>query len=194
MKDTDLFQLALGLQAPWQVSKVEFDSVKSQLTMMIDFPKGSRFSCPDCGQLDCKSYDTEQKSWRHLNFFQHEAYLTARVPRSDCPRCGPRLIAVPWTRPGSGFTLLFEAYVILMAQQMPICSLGQIVGEHDTRLWRLLHHDVDSEREQVDMSATVRVGMDETSKSRGHDDVSLFVDFEERKVIFASPGKDALNR
>jgi transposase len=41
------------------------------------------------------------------------------------------------------------------------------------------------------MSATVRVGMDETSKSRGHDYVSLFVDFEERKVVFATPGKDA---
>lgn len=33
--------------------------------------------------------------------------------------------------------------------------------------------------------------MDETSKSRGHDYVSLFVDFDERKVIFATPGKDA---
>jgi transposase len=191
MKDTDLFQLALGLQAPWQVSKVEFDSAKSQLTIMIDFPKGSRFSCPACGQADCKAYDTEQKRWRHLNFFQHETYLTARVPRSDCPQCGPRQVSVPWARPGSGFTLLFEAYVILMAQQMPVNSLGQLIGEHDTRLWRLLHHYVDAAREQVDMSATVRVGMDETSKSRGHDYVSLFVDIEERKVIFATPGKDA---
>jgi transposase len=78
-----------------------------------------------------------------------------------------------------------------MAQQMPIYSLGQLIGEHDTRLWRLLHHYVHAAREQVDMSATVRVGMDETSKSRGHDYVSLFVDFEERKVIFATPGKDA---
>jgi transposase len=191
MKDTDLFQLALGLQAPWQVSKVEFDSAKSQLTIMIDFPKGSRFSCPACGQADCKAYDTEQKRWRHMNFFQHETYLTARVPRSDCPQCGPRLVAVPWARPGSGFTLLFEAYVILMAQQMPVNSLGQLMGEHDTRLWRLLHHYVHSAREQVDMSATERVGMDETSKSRGHDYVSLFVDLDERKVIFATEGKDA---
>ncbi len=69
MKDTDLFQMALGLQAPWQVSKVEFDALKSQLTIMIDFPKGSRFICPVCGQSDCKAYDTEQKSWRHLSFF-----------------------------------------------------------------------------------------------------------------------------
>ena len=191
MKDTDLLQLALGLQAPWQVSKVEFDSVQGQLTIRIDFPKGSHFSCPVCGQADCRAYDTEQKSWRHLNFFQHETFIAARVPRSDCPRCGPRLVAVPWARPGSGFTLLFEAYVIIMAQQMPIFNVGQLVGEHDTRLWRLLHHYVENAREQLDMSATVRVGMDETSKSRGYDYVSLFVDFDERKVIFATEGKDA---
>jgi hypothetical protein len=38
MKDTDLLQLALGLSAPWQVSKVVFDSSQSQLTIMVDFP------------------------------------------------------------------------------------------------------------------------------------------------------------
>jgi transposase len=191
MKVTDLFQMALGLQAPWQVSKAEFNVTRSQLAIWIEFPKGSRFSCPVCGQGSCKVYDTEQKIWRHMNFFQHETFISARVPRSDCSRCGPLQVAVPWARPGSGFTLLFEAYVILMVQQMPVCSVGQLVGEYDTRLWRLLHHYLDSAREQVDMSATVRVGMDETSKSHGHDYVSLFVDFDKRKVIFATEGKDA---
>jgi transposase len=191
MKDTDLLQLALGLSAPWQVSKVVFDSSQSQLTIMIDFPKGSRFSCPACGQADCTVYDTEQKTWRHLNFFQHETFMTARVPRSDCSRCGPRLVAVPWARPGSGFTLLFETFVMILAQQMPINSLAQLVGEHDTRLWRVLHHYVHSARDEVNLSAVVRVGVDETSKSRGHDYVSLVVDLDEGKVIFATPGKDA---
>jgi transposase len=81
--------------------------------------------------------------------------------------------------------------VILMAQQMPVYSLGQLIGEHDTRLWRLLHHYVYSAREQLDLSATLRVGMDKTSKSRGQDYVSLFVDFDERRVIFDTPGKNA---
>ena len=159
---------------------------------MIDFPKGSRFSCPVCGQADCKAYDTEQKSWRHLNFFQHETFITARVPRSDCPRCGPRLVAVPWARPGSGFTLLFEALchdpgpadadqqlgpTRRRARYPPVARAASLCG------W--------PPESEVDLSATVRVGVDETSKSRGHDYVSLFVDFDERKVIFATPGKDA---
>lgn len=191
MKDTDLLQMALGLSAPWQVSRAVFDSSQSQLTILVDFPKGSRFACPACGQADCTVYDTEQKTWRHLNFFQHEAFITARVPRTDCSRCGPRLAAVPWARPGSGFTLLFETFVMILAQQMPVHNVAQLVGEHDTRLWRVLNHYVESARSELDLSATVRVGVDETSKRRGHDYVSLFVDLDERKVIFATPGKDA---
>jgi hypothetical protein len=101
---------------------------------MLDFPKGSRFLCPACGQADCTAYDTEQKTWRHWNFFQHESFITARVPRSDCPQCGPRLVAAPWARPGRCLTLLFEGFVMIMARQMPINGLAQLVGERDTRL------------------------------------------------------------
>jgi transposase len=126
-----------------------------------------------------------------LNFFQHETFITARVPRTDFSRCGPRLISVPWARSGSGFTLLFEALVMILSQQMLINSLAQLIGEHDTRLWRVLHHYVHSAQDEVNLSNVVRVGVDETSKSRGHDYVSLFVDLDERRAIFATPGKDA---
>jgi transposase len=61
---------------------------------MIDFPKGSGFNCTSCGQAGCKTYDTEQKIWRHLVFFHHEAFIKARVSSRDCPRCGPLLMAV----------------------------------------------------------------------------------------------------
>lgn len=79
MRDIDLFQMALGLTPPWQVSASEFDVNKKRLDIHLDFPRGSTFACPQCGQADLKAYDTVEKSWRHLNFFQHEAYLTARV-------------------------------------------------------------------------------------------------------------------
>jgi len=43
----------------------------------LDFARGSRFACPQCGIAGCPTYDSEDKTWRHLNFFQHEAYLHA---------------------------------------------------------------------------------------------------------------------
>ena len=79
MRDVDLFQLALGLEEPWQVVRTEFDAAARRLDIHLDFPRGSRFRCPECGRSDCPAYDTTKKEWRHLNFFQHEAFLHAAV-------------------------------------------------------------------------------------------------------------------
>lgn len=106
MRDTELFQMALGLIPPWQVESCKFDPERKRIDIMIHFRRGGTFTCPECGKEELKAYDTELKHWRHLNFFQHEAYLTGQVPRVKCNQCGIRLVNVPWARSGSNFTLL----------------------------------------------------------------------------------------
>jgi transposase len=102
-----------------------------------------------------------------------------------------RQVEVPWARPGGGFTLLFEAFVLALARNMPVLQVAQLVGEHDTRLWRLVEHWVNEAREQRDDSAVREVGIDETSSKRGHNYISVFVDLKEHSVLYATPGKDA---
>ena len=135
-------------------------------------------------------HDSETKTWRHLDVFQHEAYLTARVPRVRCPEHGVHLVAVPWARAQSGFTLLFEALVMALAKQMPVAAIGGLVGEHDTRLWRIVHHYVDDALERQDLSSVTRLGVDETSFRRGQDYVTVFADIDRRAAIFVTPGRD----
>ena len=43
MRDTDLFQLALGLTSPWKVMRAEFSVEEGRLDLHVDFPAGSRF-------------------------------------------------------------------------------------------------------------------------------------------------------
>jgi len=192
MRDTDLFQLALGLESPWYVSSSEFNTELKRLDVRIDFHKGSTFCCPECGHAPLKAYDTVEKSWRHLNFFQHEAYLAARVPRVACPQCGVRLIdKLPWARRESGFTLLFEAMIMTMAKSMPVNTIASYIGENDTRIWRVIHHYVYQARQQADYSQVKQVGVDETSSKRGHNYVTLFVDLEGPQILFVTEGKDA---
>lgn len=191
MQENELFQMALGLQPPWQVDHCSFAVEPGRLDIYLDFPKGAVFACPVCGVASCKAYDTEALTWRHLNFFQHQTYLHARTPRVDCSLCGIHRVAVPWARPGSDFTLLFEAFALQLAKVMPVRSMAQLVGEHDTRIWRIVNHYVDLARSKADHSAVTQVGIDETAVRRGHDYVSLFVDLKERRVLFATPGKDA---
>lgn len=191
MRDTNLFQSALGLTRPWYVASCQFYPDKHRLDIEIDFPRGSLFACPVCGREGCHAYDTDRHSWRHLNFFQHEAYLTARVPRVSCGDCGIKTIEVPWARSGSGFTLLFEALIMILAKAMPVKSIADLVKEHDTRIWRVLNHYVHESRQGADFSAVTEVGVDETSSRRGHNYVSVFVDMQTPKVLFATEGKDA---
>ncbi|MBC8478076.1 ISL3 family transposase [bacterium] len=190
MNENHLFQLALGLQPPWEVQSIEFDAEQRRLDIIIDFPRGSVFTCPECSQSDTKAYDTTQKSWRHLNFFQHETYITARVPRVQCDKCGIHLVEVPWARQGSGFTLLFEAMVLKLAGAMPVKRIADLVGEHDTKLWRILQHWVDQTRDEADYSDVKLVGVDETSSKRGHNYVSLFVDLSRSRVLYTTHDRD----
>ena len=191
MRDTTLLQQALGLTPPWTVTRSDFKPEAHRLDIEIDFPSGSRFACPTCGAADCPANDTERLSWRHLNFFQHQAYLNARVPRVRCDKCGIKRVSVPWARPGSGFTLLFEALLMTMISAMPVKAVARIIGEHDTRLWRVVHHYVDQARARTDASGVTEVAIDETAAGRGQDYITLFVDIKKARVLFATEGNDA---
>ena len=190
INETELFQAALGLAVPWVVDQCSFSVESGRLDIHLDFPRGSTFPCPECATA-CKAYDTEGLTWRHLNFFQHQTFLHARTPRVDCARCGVHRTAVPWARPDSGFTLLFEAFVMQLVKVMPVSAIARLVGQHDTLLWRIVNHYVDLARSKADHSLVTQVGLDETAARRGHDYMALFVDMKERKVLFATPGKDS---
>jgi transposase len=187
-----LFTTALGLTAPWRVERSEFDAEAGRLDLYLDFPRGSRFVCPEpgCPEQQCPVHDTEDKTWRHLDFFQYKAYLHARVPRVRCAEHGVRQVPVSWARPGSGFTLLFEALLITFAEAMPVARIAKFTGEQDTRIWRVLDGYVARERAKLDFSTVERVGVDETAAARGQDYVSIFMDPDRRRVLFATPGRD----
>jgi hypothetical protein len=91
---------------------------------------------PECGGEGCRVHDTETQTWRHLNFFQHEAYLTARVPRVICPEHGTHRVKVPWARERSDFTLLFEALVMALVKEMPVAAIAGYRSDWTARLDR----------------------------------------------------------
>ncbi len=86
--------------------------------------------------------------------------------------------------------MLFEALVLEFAPHMPVAAIARMVAEHDTRIWRVLEHYVEAAREELDFSEVRRVGVDETSARRGHDYVSLFMDLDRGRVMFATGGRN----
>ncbi len=79
----NVFEQALNIQAPWFIKTIEFDYSEKRLDISIDFRKGTKFEyTTDQGVvLQGSVYDTTEKTWRRLIFFEHECYLIARVHR-----------------------------------------------------------------------------------------------------------------
>ena len=185
----DLFTDALGLQKPWKVTDVSFNTKESRLDIYISRTRGSKVTCPVCGEK-CSVHDTKERTWRHLNFFQYKAFIHCKVPRCKCNDHGVKQIKVPWTRQGSGFTLLFEAFVMTLVRNMPINAVGKMISEYSGTIWRIIDYYVAEAYESIDFSDVTTIGLDETSSKRSHNYITLFVDIDKSEVLYATEGKD----
>jgi len=187
-----IFEVALHIQEPWFISNVAFDASRKRLDLRLDFRKGSTFKYEGNGVSgEYKAYDTIEKEWRHLNFFEHECYLTARVPRIKTPDDKTHLIQPPWNGLQNGFTLLFEAFVLQLSKGMPVHLVGALLHTSDHKVWSILDKYTEKARQNCDYSTVTEIGMDETSIAKGHEYISLFVDLKRKKAIFVADGKDS---
>ena len=190
MEANALMEAALQLKGTgWQVVSSSFGGKPPQMEITLEHNYvGLR--CPTCG-AQCPGYDAVEKRWRHLNFFQYRCELVAKVPRVNCPKHGVRMSEVPWASGESGFTLLFEAMVMVLAAEMPISDVALMIGENDTRLWRLIRRLVDKAHAEKDWSKVKAIAVDETSAKRGRSYVTVVMDMDTRAVLYLGPGRDS---
>jgi transposase len=185
-----LFEAALGITTPWTVASVEFDESSKTLTVLIDFQPGSRFAVSGCAGVH-PVHDTVNKSYRHLNFFQHECHLQVRTPRVKLPNGSVRLVESDFAGRLNGFTLLFEAFILMLARQMPFAAVARIVGESPHRVLAVCQKYVEMACGLADYSQVTALAIDETSRARGHSYVTLAADADARRVLFVTQGRDA---
>ncbi len=186
-----LFTQALGLASPWSVTALDFRQSEGAIYFHVDC-QSKLLPCPSCGALDQPIHDRIERRWQHLHFFQFRAYIDARLPRVACRECGKTAqVQAPWARAGSGFSLVMEAFVIALCQAMPVAHVARLVGVSDDRIWRVLKHHVAEARAKQDHSTVARVGVDETSTRRGQRYLTLFHDADARRLLLATPGRDA---
>jgi len=185
-----LFETALGVASPWFVKEVSFDVKAKALTIGVDFKTGSHFPFPG-SDGEHPVHDTTIKRYRHLNFFEHECFLEVRVPRVRLPDGSVRLIEPPWSGQLSGFTLLFEAMVLAMCQQMPFAAVARLVGESWHRVAAICERYVILALAEADHSRVTALAIDETSRAKGHNYVTIAADADARKVIFVAEEREA---
>jgi transposase len=218
MNIEQLFSQALGIVDPWYIKSVNFNSASKKLDIEVDFKKGSVFKddspkdnknslentststrtntntniSDDLVDLKTyKAYDTIKKTWRHLNFFEHECYLHCRTPRIQTDDGSTKLIMPPWSGVMNGFSLLFEALIMKLVKQMPVNNVANLLKISDDKIWQMLDIYTYGARISESYSDIKTIGIDETSITKGHQYISLFVDLCKKRTIFVSEGKSS---
>lgn len=186
MQDTELYHHILGVEAPWQVVKVELNTDDEAVRIYIDFNgRQAEFHCPECGQY-ANLYDRrEARSWRHLDSCQFKTYLVASLPRVSCKKHGILTAKVFWCEPNSRFTAMFERFAIdvLKATQVQ-SSAARLLRVSADQIEYLMGKCVERGLERRDPSEPIpSVGLDEKSFQKGHSYASVLSDLKRGRVI-----------
>lgn len=192
MKDTELYGQLLGLAVPWTVSKVELRLTQGAVDVHVEHAPGTKFACPKCGVMLSVADHAEVRKWRHLDTFQYQTLLHARVPRVDCGEHGKLQVSVPWAEPRSRFTLLFERVAIDVLKQTSVTGACKILGLSWDEAMHLMRRAVErGERRRLEREreAPTRIGVDEKAIAKRHRYATLVVDLEHRVVVSVVEGR-----
>ena len=147
-----------------------------------------------------RCYDhVEAMEWRHLNVFNKESVIICTLPRGRYLDLRESLngtqkvyrVTPPWEGKSKHFTRDFEAFALTLMREMPVKKAGEILGETDQRLWRMLFLHVEEAHRRLEMDDVVWIGADEMNRRKGHNYLTVFADLLKRRVLFATEGKDA---
>lgn len=191
MKDSlKVFASALELESPWYVQEVEFKGTgkDKQLHLYLAHERRVKFKYEE---EEYPVYDHQQRYWRHLNFFQHECYIHASVPRIKTREGKVRLVELPWAKPGSSFTLLFEYDVLsLIKGGMSNSMAASRLNIGAKRVFGIVRRHVSYALATQDLSRVKEMSVDETSSKKGHNYFTILADRIAKKVVGIAVGKD----
>ena len=154
--------------------------------------RAARGRCGICLRR-CGRYDTGQgrRRWRGMDLGTVQVVLEADAPRVSCREHGVVVAHVPWARHGAGHTLAFDETVAWLATQTSKVAVTELmriawrtVGAIITRVWA----DVEKLGDRLD--GLTRIGIDEISYKRGHRFITVVVDHDSGRLVWAAPGRD----
>lgn len=190
-----VFQQILALGDAWQVTQMSYHEKEQRMEIRVtDTPALWRQeTCPHCGRQTVRGYDhAPERRWRHLNVCQIQSEIVCALPRGECLECAKvYTVRAPWEGRSRGLTQEFEAFALTLMRAMPVKKAGEILGETDQKLWRMLFAHVDAAWKDLSWENVVWVGADEMNRKKGHNYLTVFVDLQAKRVLLAVEGKDA---
>ncbi len=141
----------------------------------------------------CPGYDLGggRRRWRSLDAGTIQVHLEAGAPRVSCRVHGVTVAAVAWARHQAGHTHHFDAQIAWLATQKSRTAITELmriawrtVGAIITRVWD------DTGKLHDQFADLTRIGIDEISYKRGHKYLTVVVDHDSGRLVWAAPGQD----
>ena len=191
MQNATLWRALLGVEKT-VIEDVEFDEDEQVLVAHVRPHKRARGRCGRCGRRS-PGYDAGEgrRRWRALDLGTIQAVLEADAPRVDCPVHGPTVIAVPWARHRAGHTRAFDdqvAWLAVACSKSAVTQLMRIAWRTVGAIVARVCADVDAEVDRF--AGLTRIGIDEISYKRHHKYLTVVVDHDSGRLVWAAPGRD----
>jgi transposase len=191
VRSTTVWPALLGVEKT-VVERVEFDEDEELLVAHVRPRRRSRSRCGIC-RRPCPGYDRGEgrRRWRALDLGLFRAFVEADAPRVSCPEHGVVVAHVPWARHDARHTLPFDDTVAWLATRTSKSTLEQLLRIAWRTVGAIVSRVVAEGAAQRDpLAGLARIGIDEISYKRGHRYITLVVDHDSGRLVWAAPGRD----
>jgi transposase len=191
VRNASLWRALLGVDKT-VVEAVEFERDEAVVVVSVRPVRRARSRCGKCHR-PVPGYDRGEgrRRWRALDLGTVEVFLEADAPRVNCPTHGPTVRHVPWARHGAGHTDAFDAQVAWLATRCSKSAVVELmriawrtVGAIIARVWADTEQGVDA------FAGLRRIGIDEISYKRGYKYLTVVVDHDSGRLVWAGVGRD----
>jgi transposase len=188
MRATTLLSRLLQVkQARFVGLAIEDGAIVADVALSTRVPR-----CSGCQRRTSSVHDRYPgRRWRHLDLAGIRIELRCDLRRVRCRRCGVRVEAVPWAAPGSRFSCEFEEQVAYLAQRTDRTTVSELMRIAWVTVGQVVSRVVGRWDLGDRLEGLVRIGVDELSYRRHHEYVTVVVDHDRGRVVWARRGKDA---
>ena len=191
MRPLRLWKSLLGLRRT-VIEAVWLEDDGETLVVSVRPRAGERDRCPHCRRR-CPGYDQGEgrRRWRALDLGTSYCYLEAWAPRVRCRRHGVIVAAVPWARHDANFTRSFEdqtAWLAVNTSKTAVSELMRIAWRSVGWICERVAAEAQAQRDLL--AGLSRLGFDEISIRKGQRYLTVVVDHDTGRLVWAHPGRD----
>lgn len=189
---TSVWRRMVGVDEATVIERVEFDEDADVLVVRARPRRPKRRRCGLCGVVS-PGYDQGEgrRRWRALDLGEVRCVIEADAPRVRCVEHGVTVAQVPWARHGAGHTRAFDDTIAWLAVHASKSAIVELLRVAWTTVGSIVARVVAEARVAVDpFDGLERIGIDEISYKKGHRYLTVVVDHDSGRLVWAAKGRD----